>query len=87
MPVCSTSQAHDLERLAQKLDQIAQGYAFYGEALRAAKKLPFVTADEWVVLTRYQLGVQRSTDHTALMTIAIRAREEKDKSEFRKTGD
>ncbi len=66
--------AYTLSRIAKELDDTALGNAYYGNALRVAKDVPGVDAEERALLDRYATGAQRGTDHVALQQLAIELR-------------
>ena len=59
-------------RIAWELERTAMGDGYYGNALRVAKDLPEVTAEDRSLLDRYATGKQRVTDHIALQDLAWR---------------
>jgi hypothetical protein len=67
-------EAYTLSRIAKELDDTALGKAYYGNALRVAKDIPGVTAEERALLDRYATGAQRGTDHVGLQDLAIKLR-------------
>ena len=60
------------KQIAWELERTALGDGFYGNALRVAKDLPGVTADDRALLDRFATGRSRSTDHVALQDLAVR---------------
>jgi|GEM_PF-4267618 len=67
-------QSFTPRRLAQQLEMIAMGEAFFGQALRAAKKLPIVDEDEKALLSRFENGTDSGIDHVSLQVVALRIR-------------
>lgn len=67
--------AYGAKRIAWELDATAQGQAYYGNALRVAKELPGVTAEDRSLLDRYATGANTGTDHVALQDLANRIRQ------------
>lgn len=59
-------------RIAWELERTAMGDGHYGNALRVAKDLPGVTAEDRSMLDRYATGKQGGTDHVALQELAMR---------------
>lgn len=59
-------------RIAWEIERTAMGDGHYGNALRVAKDLPEVTAEDRSLLDRYATGKQRGTDHVALQDLALR---------------
>lgn len=59
-------------RIAWELERTAMGDAHYGNALRVAKDLPEVTAEDRSLLDRYATGKQSGTDHIAIQKLAGR---------------
>lgn len=51
------------------------GEAFYGNALRVAKDIPGITAQDRSVLDRWATGGQSGTDHIGLQEIAMKVRD------------
>lgn len=76
---------YDETRIAWELDQIALGNAFYGNALRVAKDLEFLTDHDRSVLDAYATGkagvVPRPAIHIDLHEIAIKIRAQQAKGE------
>jgi len=60
------------KQIAWELERTALGDGFYGNALRVAKDLPGVTADDRALLDRFATGMNRSTDHVGLQDLAMR---------------
>ena len=60
------------KQIAWELERTALGDGFYGNALRVAKDMPGVTADDRVLLDRFATGMSRATDHVALQDLAMR---------------
>lgn len=58
-------------QIAWELERTAMGDGFYGNALRVAKDLPYLTADHRALLDRYATGCQSGTDHVALQDLAL----------------
>lgn len=65
-------RAYNEKQIAWELERTALGDGFYGNALRVAKDLPGVTADDRALLDRFATGMSRSADHVALQDLAIR---------------
>jgi hypothetical protein len=61
-------------RLAQQLEMIALGEAYFGAAIRAAKQLPIINGAEKAMLTRYENGATSGIDHVSLQMLALRIR-------------
>ena len=59
----------DIE-LAESLDEIAAGQAWYGSALAEAIKKPYLSDVEKAVLRRYLKGSHTGVDHVTLQDIA-----------------
>jgi hypothetical protein len=66
---------YDAQRIAQELDQTAQGYSYYGNALYVAMGMPGVTDDERRMLHRYMNGSELTTDRLRLQELAIKLRD------------
>jgi len=62
-------------RLAEQLEMIAMGDAYFGAALRAAKQLPIVDETEKALLTRFENGTGSGIDHVSLQMVAMRIRQ------------
>lgn len=62
---------YDLTVIAKELRATADGEAYYGNALRVAKDLPFLTDVDRSVLDRWAMGAQNSADRFDLQEIAI----------------
>ena len=60
-----------MKTLAEKLQATAQGAAFYGEALREAYELPYLTYNEKHTIHRYMHGAELRSDRFRLQDIAI----------------
>lgn len=60
------------KRIGWELERTAMGDGFYGNALRVAKDIPGITAEERSVLDRYAEGRHCGTDHVALQEIAMK---------------
>ena len=65
---------YDKERIADELEAIALGKAFYGNALYVARDIPDLTKSEKGVLARWLLGIHQSQDYLALQEIANKLR-------------
>lgn len=63
------------KRIAWELDRTALGEAFFGNALRVAKDIPHLTAEDREVLDRFATGAQTGTDHVKLQDIALSIRQ------------
>ena len=63
---------YDNKQIAWELEQIALGNSYYGNALRVAKDIPGMTADDRSLLDRYATGLNSGIDHVGLQVIAIR---------------
>jgi hypothetical protein len=70
--------AYNGQRIAWELDRTALGEAFFGNALRVAKDVPCLTAEDRAVLDRFATGTNSKTDHIKLQDIARRVRQEVD---------
>lgn len=66
---------YDKKQIAAELTETALGNAYHGNALRVAKDLPGVTAEDRSVLDRWATGSQVATDGWALQRIALRIQE------------
>ena len=66
------ANVYNEKRIAWELERTALGDGFYGNALRVAKDLPGIAAEDRAVLDRVATGMSRSTDHVALQAIASR---------------
>lgn len=62
---------YDLTVIAKELRATADGEAYYGNALRVAKDLSFLTDVDRAVLDRWATGAQNSADRFDLQEIAI----------------
>lgn len=71
----TTAQTYSLTRIADELDATANGHAYYGNALRVAKDVPGVTAEDRSCLDRYADGSYVSADRFTLLDLAIRLRD------------
>ena len=60
------------KQIAWELERTALGDGFYGNALRVAKDMPGVTADDRALLDRFATGMSRATDHVDLQDLAMR---------------
>lgn len=58
------------ERIAQELQQIAEGFGFHGNALQAAMNMQGTTDDDRAMLHRYMQGSHTPTDRFALQELA-----------------
>lgn len=67
---------YSLRAIANELQLTAQGSGFYGNALRVAKDLSFLTAEDRSILDRYASGNQLAVDHLALQGIANKVLDE-----------
>lgn len=63
---------YNRRQIAWELERTAVGDGFFGNALRVAKDIPGVTAEERSLLDRYATGTDSGTDHVALQTLALR---------------
>lgn len=63
------------KELSDKLDMIALGNGWSGEALYIAEHHPVVTFNDRIVIRRYQHGINSGTDHCRLQDIARYIRE------------
>lgn len=68
-------EQYSLDRIANELQATALGQAYYGNALRVAKDVQGVTAEERALLDRWATGAQRQHDYLALQDLAIKLRE------------
>ncbi len=59
-------------KLSDKLNAIAAGSAFYGEALRAAYETETVSEKDKQILSRYMHGSELSSDRFRLQDLAIK---------------
>ena len=60
--------------LAECLDEIAAGRAWYGSALAEAIEKPYLSDAEKGVLRRYLIGSHTGVDHVTLQVIAMAIR-------------
>lgn len=60
------------ERIAQELQQTAEGFAYYGNVLRVAKDLECVDTEDRALLDRWATGKQGGTDRVALQQLALK---------------
>ena len=60
--------------LAECLDEIAAGRAWYGSSLAEAIEKPYLSAVEKAVLRRYLNGSHTGVDHVKLQDIALAIR-------------
>lgn len=60
--------------LAECLDDIAAGRAWYGSALAEAIKKPYLSDVEKAVVFRYLNGSQAGMDHVTLQVVAMAIR-------------
>lgn len=72
MIAAAPTQQYNHKRIGWELERTAMGDGYYGNALRAAKDIPGLTVLDRAVLDRYATGSQHSTDHIALLDIAMR---------------
>lgn len=63
--------------LASKLDMIALGNGWSGEALYDAERHPAASFGDRIVIRRFQHGIAKGVDHIALQDIAIKIRSHK----------
>lgn len=66
------SAPYNHRQIAWELERTAKGDGFYGNALRVAKDIPGVTAEERSLLDRYATGQNKGTDHVAMQQLALR---------------
>ena len=66
------AQPYNDYRIAWELERTALGDGFYGNALRVAKDIPGITADDRSLLDRYATGRHTGTDHVKLQDLALR---------------
>jgi len=66
------AQPYNGYRIAWELERTALGDGFYGNALRVAKDIPGITADDRSLLDRYATGRHTGTDHVKLQDLALR---------------
>lgn len=66
------SSKYNTRRIAWELERTALGDGYFGNALRVAKDLPGLTADDRGLLDRWAAGNQGGTDHVALQDLALR---------------
>lgn len=64
------SSPYNERRIAWELERTALGEAFFGNALRVAKDIHHLTAEDRSVLDRFATGANEKTDHVALQDIA-----------------
>jgi len=65
-------KTHNLAQMAWELERTAMGDGFYGNALRSAKDVPGMDAQDRSLLDRYATGRQSGTDHIKLQALALR---------------
>lgn len=65
-------RVYNEKQIAWELERTALGDGFYGNALRVAKDLPGVAADDRALLDRFATGMSRSADHVGLQDLALR---------------
>lgn len=68
----SHTQPYNAAQIARELEATATGAWYYGNALRVAKDIPGLTADDRALLDRYASGRNTGTDHVALQDLALR---------------
>lgn len=66
------TQPYNAAQIARELESTAIGACYYGNALRVAKDIPGLTADDRALLDRYASGINTGTDHVALQDLALR---------------
>ena len=59
-------------KIAWELERTAKGDGYYGNALRVAKDLDCVDAEDRSLLDRWATGKQGGTDHVALQQLALK---------------
>ena len=67
---------HKINDLLNKLDRMATGGAYYGEACAEVLRTFILTPDERALIERFRDGTQRGTDHVKLQTFVVEARRE-----------
>ena len=70
------TERYTRERISRELSHTASGFSYYGNALRAAKDLPELTAEDRSLLDRWAAGGQKGMDGHALQDLAIKIRQE-----------
>lgn len=73
-PSAPPSSPYTPQRIAWELDRTAMGDGFHGNALRVAKDIEGITAEERATLDRWATGGQAGLDGCALQDIAIKIR-------------
>jgi hypothetical protein len=68
---------YDDERIAQELEQTAQGCAYYGNALYVAMDIPVADEADKRMLHRYLHGSELLTDRFLLQDLAIKIRKQR----------
>jgi len=63
---------HDIVKISQELNLIAQGKGYYGGTLRSARDMIGITSSDYALLERWLEGSQTNTDHVALQTLALK---------------
>lgn len=63
---------YNRHRIAWELERTALSDGWYGNALRVAKDIPGVTAEERSLLDRYATGGNFGTDHIRLQDLALK---------------
>ena len=63
---------HQVKTIAKCITDTALGRSYHGEALRDAKKLPGMAANDIALLDRWMTGNQTGVDHVALQYLANR---------------
>lgn len=65
---------YDLKQIAFEIEQTALNKSFYGNALRVAKDIDGLNADDRSLLDSYLTGGTKSTHHIALQELANKIR-------------
>lgn len=66
--------AYNAMQIAWELEGTAMGFGYYGNALRVAKDIPGLTAEDRSLLDRFATGLNHKTDHIGLQDLAMRVR-------------
>lgn len=61
-----------IQHMADQLEQMAMGEAYFGNALQVAKEIPRLTQDELELIDRFATGQQKDTDHIDLQQLVIK---------------
>lgn len=64
-----------IQHMADELQRMAVGGAYFGNGLQVAKEIPGLTKDELELIDRFATGQQKNTDHIALQQLANKLKE------------